>query len=324
MLAVFGFGVGFVAREIAGLHEPRPVPAGHGGIDVTEQTYLSALATASVNRKEQALQRLLAQLRTTNSSSVYNFGIYQIYRGVLDQYDRPVANVRMLEIGPGVNLSAGVIFVMSGAAKYYGLDIYRHPDVVAAAQYETVASLYRLVAPQQIRRPVEEFMKVRDGQVEFDRDRIEHLYPRQSYDIPLSAGSLDYVFSHATMEHVADPMRTVEAIHRVLASGAVTVHQIDLRDHDDFSRPLEFLKVDAAAWANKHRNPARAHLYLNRWRASDFTAAFEKAGFRILQARATETYPVTEEMRRSLDAEFRKHTLDDLSVVGLFIVARKP
>ena len=154
-------------------------------------------------------------------------------------------------------------------------------------------------------------MTVKDGKAEFAKERLEYLYPRQSYDIPLPDGSLDYVFSHATLEHVADPDRTVQAIHRVLRKRGITAHQIDLRDHADFSKPLEFLKVDEHTWNEQWKDPKRAAWYLNRWRLSDFKGTFERAGFRILKLDINATFPVEESVRRTLAARFQKYSLED-------------
>jgi len=166
-------------------------------------------------------------------------------------------------------------------------------------------------------------MTVKDGKAEFAKERLEYLYPQQSYDIPLPDGSLDYVFSHATLEHVADPDRTVQAIHRVLRKRGITAHQIDLRDHADFSKPLEFLKVDEHTWNEQWKDPKRAAWYLNRWRLSDFKGTFERAGFRILKLDINATFPVEESVRRTLAARFQKYSLEDLSATGVMIIARK-
>lgn len=302
-------------------------------VDTREHELRSALdalakaegnTAAVLNRKEQILLQTVKDLGNTNGSSVYNIGIHHYYNNFLEEYLGRDVKAQVLEIGPGINLGTGLIFAMTGSRKYYGLDIYKDPDLFGAPQYQSIVSLLSLIAPGGIRTPADAIMKIAGEQVSFDKDRIEYLYPRQSYDIPLADGSLDYVFSHATFEHIADPMKTIAAIHRVLRKGGVTAHQIDLRDHRDFSKPLEFLKIDAGAWKEKYRNPAMAHLYMNRWRTSDFKAAFEKRGFQVLKVQPNETYPVTEEMRKSLHQDFQKYSLEDLSIVGVLIIAKKP
>ncbi len=108
----------------------------------------------------------------------------------------------------------------------------------------------------------------------------------------------------------------------MLKPGGVTAHQIDMRDHRDFSKPLEFLKIDAAEWRSfEAKQPA--HLYMNRWRLSEFRAAFERSGFEILAMDVGIRFPVTEEMRDALQPEFRKLPLAELSAVSAMFVARR-
>lgn len=278
---------------------------------------------AVINENEQFLLETLSDYASRNSTSPYNLGIYNLYNSIRRDYLDSEQAARILEIGPGTNLGVGFIFVLTGAEKYYGLDIYMDPELFAAAQYESIAYLLQLAGGEKSLRNVGAVMTVKDGKVEFAKERLEYLYPRQSYDIPLPEGSLDYVFSHATFEHVADPEKTVQAIHRVLRKGGVTAHQIDMRDHADFSKPLEFLKVDERTWNKGWEDPNRAAWYLNRWRLSDFKGAFERAGFRILKLDINATFPMEESLRRTLDARFQKYTLEDLSATGVMIIARK-
>jgi SAM-dependent methyltransferase len=278
---------------------------------------------AVINENERFLLETLHDYASRNSTSPYNFDVYKLYSGIQREYLGSERSARILEIGPGINLGVGFIFALTGAEKYYGLDIYMDPDLFAAPQYESIAYLLQLAGAGKPLRNVDSVMTVKDGKAVFAKDRIEYLHPRQSYDIPLPEGSLDYVFSHATLEHVADPERTVQGIRRVLRKGGITAHQIDMRDHAEFSKPLEFLKVDERTWNEQWKDPKRAAWYLNRWRLSDFKAAFDHAGFRILKVDVNATFPVDESLRRSLDARFQKYSLEDLSATGAMIIARK-
>ena len=291
---------------------------------------LDALAKAEgntaavLNRKERILLQLMKDLGSTGGSSIYNFGIHRYYNGIVEEYlgrdDKP----RVLEIGPGINLGTGLIFAMTGAGKYYGLDLYRDPDLLGAPQYESIVALLTRVAPAGVKTPADAIMKITEGKVTFQTEKIEYLYPRESHDIPLGDGSLDFVFSHSTLEHIVDPTMTLDTIFRVLRKSGVTAHHIDLRDHRDFSRPLEFLKDDASAW-EKRRASAQAHLYnMNRWRTSDYRTTLERKGFRILKIQPTGTHAVSEEFRRSLHPDFQKYSLEDLSVSSVLIIAKKP
>jgi len=277
---------------------------------------------AVINENEQFLLEELRDYASRNSTSSYNFGIYNVYRSIQREYLGSERPARILEIGPGANLGVGLIFALTGAEKYYGLDIYMDPELFATAQYESIAYLLQLASGEKPLRKVGAVMTVKDGEVEFAKERLEYLYPRQSYDIPLPDRSLDYVFP-ATLEYVVDPEKTVQAIHRVLRKGGVTAHQIDMRDHADFSKPLEFLKVDERTWNKQWKDPNRAACYLNRWRLSEFKAAFERAGFHIVKLDVNATFPMEESLRRTLNARFQKYSLEDLSATGVMIIARK-
>ena len=124
------------------------------------------------------------------------------------------------------------------------------------------------------------------------------------------------------MEHVSDPEGTIKALGRVLKKGGLTAHQIDMRNHRDFSRPLDHLTLDAGQWDKV--NAARpAHQHENRWRLSQFRASFERNGFRIVSIDVNDRAPVAEDLRRRLHPEFRQFALDDLAAVGARLVALK-
>lgn len=280
-------------------------------------------SAAVLNRKEKILKGMIQDLDKTNGSSFYNIRMGRLYDGILQEHLGREEGVRMLEIGPGINLGTGLYFAMRGVQKYYGLDIYEDPDLYGSPHYENVIELMTRLAPEEIRTPPSAFLTVKGDAVVFDRSKVEYLYPHQSYDIPLPDGSLDYVFSNATLEHVSDPAKTLESIRRVLRRGGVTAHLIDFRDHDNFSKPFEFLKVDSAAWARRFKDPATVHLYMNRWRSSDFEKAMARDGFEVLKRQTLTRIPVDEKMRSSFHPDFQKYDAEDLSAAVVLLVARK-
>ncbi len=281
-------------------------------------------SAADLRPREERFLRQMEELRGFNGSSLYNLGVYRRFRGIADQYLQQGGDARVLEIGPGINLGTGLLFALGGAEKYYGLDVYQDPDLLSAPQYQSLVALFEAVCPGDIRRNPASVFTIRNDRVRFHSERIEYLYPRESYDIPLGDGSVDFVFSNATLEHVRDPGETIRSIHRVLVPGGVTAHIVDLRDHENFGKPLEFLKVPSPEWEPRFSTPETHHLYLNRWRAGDFREAFEDCGFEILLFEATSRWPVDEALRGALQPEFRSRPLEDLGVTGIFVVARRP
>ena len=84
---------------------------------------------AVINENEQFLLETLRDYASRNSTSPYNLGIYNLYSSIHREYLGSQRPARILEIGPGTNLGVGFIFVLTGAAKYYGLDIYMDPEL---------------------------------------------------------------------------------------------------------------------------------------------------------------------------------------------------
>jgi len=271
------------------------------------------------SRLDQVLVQLHDLEKAEPSTAPYNFVVYDKYKSIWAERreNRPAPVV--FEIGPGTNLAQGVIFVMTGAKKYYGIDLFRDAQFYNRYSYQAVATLLSTVAPHLITTKADSIFTADGDTIKFNTEKIEYLYPHQAHDIPLPPGSVDYVFSQSVLEHVTDPAATINSIFRILPSGGLTAHHFDLRDHRDFSKPLEFLKVDPKDW----KGPESGYS-TNRWRLPDFTAAFEKSGFRIQKVEVTSKLPVTEEMRRSLHSDFQKYSLEDLSAMSAIIIAEKP
>lgn len=287
----------------------------------TDTELESLFVARSRSEQDKALMAMIAAGRRTAGSAVYNFFVFDRYSAIWHTYRPAATSPTVLEIGPGYNLGQGLLFVLSGAKKYTGLDLY--PSAVYDPDsYTGPHALLKLVAPGSIRVQPEQIYTVKDGRVEFNSERMEYLVPRESYDLRLPDESLDYVFSNSVFEHVSDPDRTIAAIQKVLRRGGLTANHIDFRDHEDFSKPLESLKFDGDAW-RKHFNAANQSNYTNRKRLPDIVKAFERAGLRIIRMDLTKI-PVSEEMRSGMHPDFRKYSLEDLGVIGALIVAEKP
>jgi hypothetical protein len=129
----------------------------------------------------------------------------------------------------------------------------------------------------------------------------------------------------------------------------MAVHAIDLRDHANYFRPLDFLRLSEEEYVPRATE--------NRWRASDFLAEFARAGFEIvfqryrdedlrlnpdgtvdLFALVSMQFPmlapasdlehvqarVTHNERSAYISRFREKSLKDLSVQLMWIGLRKP
>lgn len=222
--------------------------------------------------------------------------VFAIHAGVIRQCAPIKGNV--LEIGPGGNLGVALKFLSAGAERAVCLDVFPW----ATADH---AELYNQVV----------------GDATPFYGRIEYRCPETIEKTHLSDDSFDIIYSHACLEHVRDPAKAVASIARLLKPGGVTSHQIDLRDHRDFSRPLEFLRWSDRVWKLAHSDTT----YTNRWRRSDWTVALADAGLDVISAASTHVVERAELLdRRRYHASFASRDVDDLACTGVLIVARKP
>lgn len=243
---------------------------------------------------------------------------------VADWVKRPVADLEVLELGPGPDFGAVLMLAAFGARvavadrwltpwqdQHHG-PLYRTLADRIEAQYPTadVAPLRKLVAAKAY------------------RPDIIKLYPDAEQLEGAAEAAFDLVLSNAVFEHVRDHQAAAARAYLVTKPGCLNVHQVDFRDHRDFSRPLEFLLLSAAEIeafmreTDTHQGNPR--------RASEYQAAFEAVGFEVLSAWVTERTEETylADFRRRLaakpDAAYRNATIEDLSIGGITYVLRKP
>jgi SAM-dependent methyltransferase len=209
---------------------------------------------------------------------------------------RPLSG-SVLEIGPGGNLGALLMYLAAGCDRGVALDVV---PLVTDQQ-----ALYESLTPD-----ASELVQ-----------RIEYRTGEPIEQPSLPDNSFDIIFSAACLEHVADPLTALRTIHRLLKPGAVTTHSIDLRDHrDDFTDPLAFLRHSDRTW----RAATSRRLVTNRWRASDWQRGFEAAGFVDVTLEPHEQVTITEEMRSQFHRSFQSKDSTDLGTLIINVTATKP
>jgi len=158
-----------------------------------------------------------------------------------------------------------------------------------------------------------------------DRFGIAYLAPRDARATGLDAGSVDFISSTNTLEHVPedDLVPILAESRRLLRPDGVMSSRIDLRDHfcdvDARLSPYNFLRYSDRTWRLVNSKLG----YQNRLRRPDYLSAFAEAELSIVAENVTRPDEGLAALRAlDLDPRFRAYPLDELAVQALVVVAR--
>jgi len=187
-----------------------------------------------------------------------------IYRRHLEDFRGGVA----YEFGTGGELLAPLLLSRAGAERVYACDRAR------IATVERVNSIIRQIGGPEL-TTLEDLSRLY---------RIEYRAPASATDTGLPAGSVDFVYSTDTFEHVrpSDIGAILRECLRIAKKDAIFSFGIDYHDHyvdsDPRVSPFNFYRYGDAVW--RFLNPS-LH-YQNRLRHSDFVRAFTDLGLHVV------------------------------------------
>lgn len=95
----------------------------------------------------------------------------------------------------------------------------------------------------------------------------------------IESETIDISISNACFEHFVYPELALKELARVTVKGGLGFHQIDLRDHRDFTKPLEFLTFSDKMYSRINKMTDACHG--NRLRYNEYNEIFEKVGFEV-------------------------------------------
>lgn len=255
----------------------------------------------------------------------YGLGCGKSFKYQIERAGLEIRGARVLEVGPGTGFGGAAYLAAHGAS----------PTVadrwLAPWQPDYHGPYYRAVADlldtedkggdSRSIRGLAEAGAYDDGPIGRIDESAEALPER--FD-----GAFDAVISNAVLEHVADPAQAFARLFQVTRPGGVGAHQVDFRDHRDFSRPLEFLLLSEAAFARITK--AFNHDYGSQRRQTEYAALLRGAGFEILDyssnEQANDAYlsdfvPRLRAAKHSPWRDLPEEILRDLG--GLFLVRRR-
>ena len=195
-------------------------------------------------------------------------------RAAGEPLQRPLAGVRVLELGPGATLGIPVLLACAGA-------------------HVAVSDRFLATWDPDFHRPFfEELLQRVEPRGTRFGEPIRHLLRRDSFTAEVvesfdcGAEALDrigrrfaLVLSNAVIEHVEDLEATAASLARVTVAGGLGFHQVDFRDHRNFEAPLEYLTMTDEDFATMRRE-----CFCEcgcRWRAADVATTFDAAGFDV-------------------------------------------
>lgn len=137
----------------------------------------------------------------------------------------------------------------------------------------------------------------------------------------IPSDSLDFVWSHSTLEHVRKREfdETLAEMFRCMKPGAVASHNIHLTDH--LGGALNNLRFSEELWEADWW-AARSGFYTNRMRPSDLLESFRSAGFDVEQYEVAH-WDKLPTPRHAMAPQFREMTEEDLLATGVQVLLRK-
>lgn len=258
-------------------------------------------------RRLRTVRKLSRGYDPMKDQASYPASVFEHHRSAIP--DGWLRGRSLLEIGPGGNYGVAFLFLLSGGARATCIDVTDWGSKTAPSLYLDLARDFCAEGADRAEAAASDAL-----------GRLDVVIPADVHAMPFPDETFDYVYSQASFEHFGVPRQAIREIARVLKPGGLTTHQIDLRDHRSFERPLDFLHHSRPIW---HLATSRRTCFTNRMRASEYREEFEAAGLHVLRLDPTEKTAVSEQARSRFSREFRNHTLEDLSTVGIFIGARR-
>ena len=241
---------------------------------------------------------------------------------------RPVHEAVFYEFGAGWDLAVQLAYWALGVEGQTVVDI--RPILRIELVNDTIAKFERLrgelegEADHGLRSPGPPSLRGLDDLRE--RFGIVYLAPRDARDTGLPSGSLDFVSSTDTAEHIPenDLLRILVECRRLLKPDGLLSYRADLEDHysriDRAVSRYNFLRYSDRAWSIF--NPS-LH-YQSRLRYPDYVRLTRAAGFEIVREQVSRPSDRDLTLLRelSLADRFRAYSPEELGVRGVTIVAR--
>ena len=285
----------------------------------------------------------LIRLTGRTMSGSYTFSVAEVVQHAHDVFAlfKSVTGIerfqgKVADVGPGESCALGLLFLADGCSHVDLPDRFSFPG----SQLQRDVNRAMVAAHPCLRSGMADATFAESSFPGLQRYRGEKAAAEKFF---AANHGYDYIVSVATLEHVYDPLSALTSMARALTPHGVMIHNIDFRDHGQFSESfhdLKFLELSSAMYAPLRwqggPNRVRLGAYVNHLEALGFQVeTFAQYVTGIKQAipcsrmdslpddvRAT-AMRVVERARPSLAAEFINATDDDLIAANVVLVARR-
>jgi SAM-dependent methyltransferase len=262
-----------------------------------------------------------AQIRTDVE---YALSVGKNYLNAIRSLVPAPAGKSVLEVGPGINYGC-VMYLAAHGMRPMVADRFLAPweEEYHTAFYSALRDEVARREPQADVRPLTALVKA-GGYPERVLARFESPLER----IPIADDSVDIVFSNAVVEHLYDLDESFAQLYRITRPGGFNLHQVDFRDHRDFSRPLEYLLLSETDFQDEF---ARRHGECgNRYRPDETTERMRAAGFDVLGfegnifSEPAYLQDFLPRLQAATASRYRRRSAEELRIISGFYRLRKP
>jgi SAM-dependent methyltransferase len=262
----------------------------------------------------------------------YCYAVWLRHLVAVYPYGFRIKGAQVGELGPGDSIGAGLAALLSGAARYVGLDI-----VPFSAKIDLKTVFDELAQLFSLREPIPDHNEVLNLAIDWTNfaDRVQRIRSELkreintgqsvSYRAPwtspkdIAVASLDLIFSQAVLEHVDALEETYQAMFAWLKPGGYASHRIDFSAH--WLSPFWNGHWAYSDWQWRLVRGNRKFL-LNREPLSTHLACAKKVGFTVLLLR--QDHGSGGLGMEALSQRFQALSAEDVQTRGAMLILRKP
>ena len=225
----------------------------------------------SIAQHDTDVLRMVGENLRLNNSVFSNF--FRYHRTIMQplRRNRIPQPASVLEVGCGRTPYTALRFLSDGVTTYVANDIGKVASTFERPLIEALIGCLAALDADLGNRLSVVLKRRDDGNYEAAGLAVFSQTPCEEINLP---EPVEFITSTSVLEHVTKPDEVIASFARLLAPGGLMWHSIDLRDHQDFSRPFEFLY--------KKNQPYHANTE-NRLRSSDWFTLLAKHDFETVE-----------------------------------------